>query len=171
MSFCFLSLIIPPLQITLNVTAGDGQLWESSKWEDEARKFLRQVSVDFIEQLGAGANLSISKNKNVSESEVQGRKSHSEDNANNRNSGDKPDKPNIEDHAAAHQAAEVANHQATKSSKGVSVTRLELWDKFRASPKDLYDCFLLAPKIQAYTRQSAEITPQVNQRFSLLQGI
>jgi activator of HSP90 ATPase len=51
------------------------------------------------------------------------------------------------------------------------VTRLELWDKFRASPKDLYDCFLLAPKIQAYTRQSAEITPQVNQRFSLLQGI
>jgi len=157
-------------EITLNVTAGDGQLWESSKWEDEARKFLRQVSVDFIEQLGAGANLSISKNKNVSESEVQGRKSHSEDNANNRNSGDKPDKPNIEDHAAAHQAAEVANHQATKSSKGVSVTRLELWDKFRASPKDLYDCFLLAPKIQAYTRQSAEITPQVNQRFSLLQG-
>ncbi|GJQ15382.1 hypothetical protein GpartN1_g7173.t1 [Galdieria partita] len=158
-------------EITLAATTGDRRSWESYTWEAEARKWLRQVLVDFIEQLGAGANLSITKNKSVSEDDVEvGQPSRTQDSSNISDQTDRMFQPKVEEDSSAPATIDSANNQLSRSGKGVAVKKLELWDKFRASPKDLYECFVLAPKIQAYTRQKAEIAPQVNQSFSLLQG-
>lgn len=156
----------------MTVNSGDRSRWESSGWEDDAKEWLKQVSADFIKQLGAGANLSISKLKSNSEDEQLqfGQSSHIDNNHvinNNRDNGETSLHSQVNRESSVPATAENAN----TPSKGVAITKLELWEKFRASPKDLYECFVLAPKIQAYTRQSADISPQVNREFSLLQGI
>ncbi|GJD10604.1 Activator of 90 kDa heat shock protein ATPase homolog 1 [Galdieria sulphuraria] len=156
-------------EISLTATTGDRQKWETSNWEVEAKNWLRQVLVDFIEQLGAGADLSISKNRNMSEDEVVVGQPRAQSNDNTiRNQAETIVQPKVEEESSVLASKDHVHDQL--SSRGVAIKKLELWDKFRASPKDLYDCFVLAPKIQAYTRQHAEISPQVNCAFSLLQG-
>eukprot|EP00871_Galdieria_phlegrea_P001915 jgi/Galph1/2724/GphlegSOOS_G1423.1 len=124
-------------------------------WEGKARQLVEERVEKFVEELAAGANLSMNKLKKMGFDPNAASETNAEFSIERDQEGLRP-------------YTEAAGK--VDKSTGVSVKKLDLRDVFRASPKDLFDCFVIAAKIQAYTRQSAQITPRVNEPFSLLNG-